>query len=291
MLVKDYNKIVKVLISGAGGALGKEMQALLQKKGINFYGADINNMDIADFTKTNETLLNYRPDVILHFAAISNVDMCEENKELAFRVNGLSTMGIAIIAKKINAKLLYVSSNFVFDGRGEEPYIEYSQPNPINQYGKTKFLGENYVRDICQQYFIVRTSWLFGKNSKTFISKFVVSQNKPVSIDAICDQFATFTYIVDLADAIFSLIKSENYGIFHIVNKGYGSWLDFALTAKDLMRFKTEIKPIKTEELNLPAPRPRFTPLNSNNYEFLFNRTIRRWQDALAEFIKSLAQK
>lgn len=281
---------MKVFISGANGALGTDMQNLLRKQSINFYATDINQLDVVDFTKTNETLLNYRPDVILHFAAISNVDACEENKEHTFRVNALSSLGLAIIAKKIGAKILYVSTNFVFDGAEEKSYTEYSQPNPINEYGRTKSLGENYVKDICDRYFIVRTSWLFGKNSKTFISKFLVSENKPGSIDVICDQFASFTYTVDLVDAILLLIKSENYGIFHIVNKNIGSWLDFALTAKEIMKFKTEIKPIKTEELNLPAPRPRYAPLDSKNFEFLFNKSMRKWEDALAEFIKSISK-
>jgi len=279
---------VKIFISGANGALGTDMQNLLRKQSINFYATDINQLDVVDFTKTNETLLNYRPDVILHFAAISNVDACEENKEHTFRVNALSSLGLAIIAKKIGAKILYVSTNFVFDGAEEKSYTEYSHPNPINEYGITKSLGENYVKDICDRYFIVRTSWLFGKNSKTFISKFLVSENKLGSIDVICDQFASFTYTVDLADVILLLIKSENYGIFHIVNKNIGSWLDFALKAKEIMKFKTEIKPIKTEELNLPAPRPRYAPLDSKNFEFLFNKSMRKWEDALAEFIKSI---
>lgn len=281
---------MKVFISGAYGTLGTAMQNVLRRDGVNLRATDINQLDVADFKKTNEMLLNYRPDVILHFAAMSNVDACEENKEHAFRVNTLGTLGLATIAKKIGAKIVYMSTNFVFDGASEEPYCEYSQPHPINQYGKTKLIGEKYVKDICDRYFIVRTSWLFGKTSKTYIPKFLVSQNKPASINVICDQFASFTYAVDLAEAIFLLIKSENYGTYHIVNKGIGSWLDFALKAKDLMRFKTEVNPIKTEELHLSAPRPRFCPLDSTSFEFLFNRPMRSWEDALAEFIKSLSR-
>lgn len=281
---------MKVFISGAHGALGTTMQGLLRTGGINFLATDINQLDIADYKRTHETLLNYRPDVILHFAAISNVDACEENKEHAFRVNTLGTLGLATIAKKIAAKMVYMSTNFVFDGASEEPYYEYSQPHPINEYGRTKLLGERYVKALCDRYFIVRTSCLFGKESKTYIPQFLVSKNKPASINVICDQFASFTYTVDLAEAVFLLIKSENYGTFHIVNKGVGSWLDFALKAKDLMRFKTEINPTKTEELNLRAPRPRYSPLESRNFEFLFSTTMRSWEDALAQFIKSLHQ-
>ncbi len=260
----------------------------MRRERVNFLGVDIAHLDVTEFSKTNETLLNYRPDVILHFAAMSDVDRCEEEAELAFRTNALSSLGLAIIAKKLKAKLLYISTNFVFDGAEEKIYIEYSKPNPINEYGRTKLMGEYYIKDICDRYFIVRTSWLFGQHSKTFISKFLISKNKPKSIDVICDQFGSFTYIPDLARTIFLLIKSENYGIFHIVNQGIGSWLDFALKAKELMKFKTEITPIKTEELNLAAARPRFAPLGSNNFEYLFNKRMRSWEDALAEFIKVL---
>jgi dTDP-4-dehydrorhamnose reductase len=281
---------MKIFITGANGALGTDMQVLLREGSINFLATDINQLDITDFKKTNETLLNYRPDVILHFAALSNVDECEENKELASRVNALSCLGLAIISKKLKAKMLYVSTNFVFDGNSEDAYLEYSQTKPINEYGKTKLLGEEYVKNSCDYYYIVRTSWLFGKKSKTFISKFLTLENKPSSIDAICDQFGTFTYTVDLAEVILQLIKSENYGIYHIVNKGIGTWLDFVLKAKELMKFKTEISPIKTEELNLPAPRPKFAPLASKNFEFLFGKHLRTWEQALNGFIKSFTK-
>ncbi|HEC78368.1 MAG TPA: dTDP-4-dehydrorhamnose reductase [candidate division WOR-3 bacterium] len=282
---------MKVFISGAHGALGTEMQNVLKREGINFLATDLNQLDVGNFKKTNETLLKYRPDVILHFAAISNVDECEKNKDLAFQTNALSTLGLAVISKKINAKILYVSTNFVFDGRAEKAYSEYSRTAPINEYGRTKLLGENYIKDLCDRYFIVRTAWLFGKNSKTFISKFIVSEDKPRSIDVICDQFGSFTYTVDLAETIWLLIKSENYGVYHIVNRDMGSWLDFALKAKELMKFKTDIKPIKTEELNLPAPRPRFAPLESKNFEFFFEKSMRTWQEALIAFIKSITTK
>lgn len=281
---------MKIFITGADGALGKDMQHVLQENSINYVATDLNQLDISDFKKISETLLKHRPDIILHFAAISDVDYCEKNKDLAFHVNALGTYGLAIIARKIGAKILYVSTNFVFDGTAEKSYTEYDQSNPISTYGKTKLLGENYVKDICNRYYILRTSWLFGKNSKTFVSKFLVSEKKPGSINVICDQFASFTYTVDLANTILQIIKSENYGIFHIVNKNIGSWIDFVLKAKEIMKFTTEIKPIKTDELNLPAPRPRYAPLNSMNLEFLFKESLRPWEDALRNFLKSISK-
>ncbi|MEO0122932.1 MAG: dTDP-4-dehydrorhamnose reductase [candidate division WOR-3 bacterium] len=279
---------MKVFITGSQGCLGSVMQNLLKQENVNHFGVDVQQIDISDFKKINETIMNYKPDVILHFAAISDVDACEREPDLAFRINTLSTLGIAIIARKINAKLLYTSTNFVFDGNIERPYYEYDEPNPISTYGKTKYLGEKYIREIYNRFYIVRTSWLFGKNSKTFASRFLQQNEKPRSISVICDQIGSFTYVVDLAEAIFNIIKSENYGTYHIVNGEYGTWLDFLLRAKEIMKFNTELIPVKTDELNLPAPRPKFAPLGSKNYEFLFDKKMRSWQDALVEFIKTL---
>lgn len=279
---------MKIFITGADGALGMAMQSALRQEHLQFLATDINHLDITDIKKVNETLLSHQPDVILHFAALSNVDTCEKEKDLAMRINALGTMGLAIASRKINAKFLYVSTNFIFDGAQEVSYGEYAPANPVNEYGRTKLLGEHHVREICDRYYIVRTSWLFGDRSKTYVPTFLREKNKPVSINVICDQFASFTYTVDLADALLTIIKSENYGIYHIVNKECGSWLDLALRAKDLMHFRTEINPIKTEELNLPAVRPRYAPLESNHYQFLFNRTMRSWDDALGAYIKTL---
>jgi dTDP-4-dehydrorhamnose reductase len=275
---------MKIFITGARGALGREVIGVLKREGIEFLATDISQLDISDFVKAYESLLDYRPDVILHFAAVSDVDKCEEDPETALRVNALSSLGLGIIADKIGAKLLYTSTNFIFDGNCERPYAEGDQPNPINTYGRTKMLGENYIRNECDRHFIIRTSWLFGGYSKNFISRFLNSEEKPASIDAVCDRLASFTYTLDLAEALLSIIESENYGVFHVVNKGVGSFFDFLLKAKEVMKFKTEIRSIKAAELNLPAPRPRYSPLDCQNYERLFARQMPKWEDALAKF-------
>jgi dTDP-4-dehydrorhamnose reductase len=282
---------VKVFITGADGALGTAIQTVLRRENITFRATDIKQLDIADYSAAHTALSNYRPDIILHGAAISSVDTCEQNPELAHRVNALGTMGLATIARKIHAKMLYVSTNYVFDGAEEKSYYEYSQTHPLNEYGRTKLLGEQYVKDICDRYMIVRTSWLFGHNAKNFVPSFIVSASKSTSIDVICDLFGSFTYTVDLAEALFLLIKADAYGMFHIVNTGVGSWLDFALKAKEIMRIKTDIKSVETEELHLAAPRPRYAPLESTNYEYLTGKTMPAWERSLATYIKTLPKK
>lgn len=282
---------MKVFITGADGALGIAMQTVFRRENITFRASDLKQLDVADYAAARAALSNYRPDIILHCAAMSNVDACEQNRELAHRVNALSTMGLATIARKISAKMLYVSTNYVFDGTHEKPYSEYSTPHPLNEYGRTKLLGERYVKDICDRYTIVRTAWLFGHNAKNFIPSFLASASKPSSIDVICDQFGSFTYTVDLAETLFLLIKADAHGMFHIVNTGIGSWLDFALKAKDIMRLKTDIKSVETEELHLAAPRPRYAPLESTNYEYLTSKTMRAWDTALAVYCKTITKK
>lgn len=279
---------MKIFLTGADGALGTEMQNLLRREKIAFLPVDIKQFDITDFRKTVEAVTNYRPDVILHFAALSDVDACESDFERAFRINALSCLGLVTAARRISARILYTSTNFVFDGRRESGYFETDPPNPLSVYGQTKLAGENMIRDLGHSYYIVRTAWLFGKNCKTFISRFLQAREKPASIDVVCDQIGSFTYLPDLCEAIFALIRTENYGVFHLTNRDGGSWLDFSLAAKDLMKFKTELRAVKTEELNLPAARPAFCVLRSRHYEFFFEKSMRPWKSALADFVKEL---
>lgn len=279
---------MKVFISGADGALGQEVKGVLHRERIEHLATDKDELDITDFRETYRTIQGYHPDVILHFAAVSDVDLCERDQETALRVNALSSLGFGVIAHRIGAKLIYTSTNFVFDGESSEPYVEDSQPNPINTYGRTKMLGEEYIRDTCPQHFIIRTSWLFGCYSKNFISRFLNSEEKPGSIEAVCDRFASFTYTLDLAEALLDIIGSEDYGTFHIVNQNIGSFLDFLESAKEIMKFKTEIRSIKFATLNLPAPRPRYSPLASRKFESAFGRKIRPWQAALTDLAGKL---
>ena len=280
---------MKIFVSGANGALGREMTGLLIREGIEHLATDIDALDVTDFRQTHNALFDYRPDVILHFAAVSDVDQCEKDQENALRVNALSSLGLGTIAEKINARILYTSTNFVFDGSDQAPYSEKSKPNPINSYGRSKLLGETYIRKSCPRHFVIRTSWLFGRYSRNFISRFLNSETKPKSLNVVCDRCASFTYTVDLAKTLLAIIQSEKYGIYHIVNRGEGSFLDFLLKAKELMQFNTEIRPIRVEELKLPAPRPKYAPLASHNYEDLFKQRMRSWPDALAEFVGQLS--
>jgi dTDP-4-dehydrorhamnose reductase len=282
---------MKIFVSGADGALGQEMTGLLHKEHIEHIGTDIKQLDITESGKTREFLLKHRPDVILHFAAVSDVDSCEDDRDFALRVNALSCQNLAQIANEIKAKMLFTSTNFVFDGNTREPYTESSQPNPVNEYGRTKLLGEKYTMDICQRHFIVRTSWLFGQNAKTYITKFLAMRGKPGSIRVISDQYGSFTYIKHLSKAILRITRSEDYGLYHVANNGISSWFDFVERAKKSIKFKTEIVPVKLHELNLRAKRPLFSPLDSGKYERQFSSQMASWEEAQDDFIRGLTDK
>ena len=279
---------MKVFISGADGALGQEMKGVLRRSGIEYLATDMNELDITDFKETHKLIKDYCPDVILHFAAVSDVDLCEKDQETALRVNALGSLVLGVIAGAVDAKLVYTSTNFIFDGQSENPYIEESNPNPINTYGRTKMLGERYIRDTCSRHFIVRTSWLFGCYSKNFISRFLNSDDKPAVIEAVVDRFASFTYTLDLAEALLLVIESEEYGTYNIVNRSMGSFYDFLLKAKEIMDFKTEIKSIKFETLDLPAARPKYSPLISRKFESTFGHNMRPWEAALGDLAGKL---
>lgn len=277
---------MKVFLTGSEGALGSEFsKSLVQHEVLALKEAEL---DLTRFKTTVDAVTAFRPDIVCHLAAISDVDGCEKNKESAYQVNVIATYNVATAANLVGAKILYISTNYVFDGRQSDPYFEWDRPNPVNEYGRTKLLGEEVVRSLTHRYFIVRTSWLFGKNSKTFASRFVENREKPKEMRVITDQQGSFTYTKDLSALLTPLLETSYYGIYHLVNKGKASWFDFLTVAKKYLNFSTEIRQVKLAELSLSAQRPVDAELGSRCYEGIFGQTMRRWEEALLDFVKSI---
>ncbi len=277
---------MKIFLTGSEGAFGSEF--INHLKGYEVLAPKERELDLTDFNLTISTIKRFRPDLICHLAAISDVDLCERDHELAYRVNVLATYYVTLGAVITGARILYISTNYVFDGSRSTPYYEWDSPNPINEYGRTKFLGEEVIRSLTNRYFIVRTAWLFGKNSKTFASKLIEKKEKPPTARVIADQFGSFTYIRDLSTHLVPIISTDYFGIYHLVNKGKGSWFDFLNAAKRKMGFSTEITPVNLTELKLQARRPPDAELGSRIYESIFGQSMRHWEEALDDFIKSL---
>lgn len=249
--------------------------------------------DITDYPKLAEALKKIKPNIIIHTAAFTDVDGCESDSEKAETVNGLGTRYIAEAALGCGAGLMYISTDFVFDGQKKSAYKEDDAPNPINVYGKTKLEGEKFVMDIMKDkdFFIIRSSWIFGIDGRNFVDIILKKAQTESRIKIVSDQFGSPTYTADLADAIVKLLKlyktrSDICGIYHITNSDSCSWYKLAEKALELANiYGVELVPIMSEELDREAQRPAMSVLDNGRYIKLFNGPLRRWEKALEEYI------
>lgn len=211
---------MKVLVTGANGQLGYDVVKALQKRNIECYGATRKDFDIVDFEATENFIMGYMPDVIIHCAAYTAVDKAEDEHGLCHLVNVSATENIAEICKKINAKMLYISTDYVFDGTKNGFYEVDDKPNPINVYGKTKLLGEQVVQRILEKYYIVRISWAFGEHGNNFVKTMLYLGKERKEINVVADQYGSPTYTTDLAALLIEMIQTDKYGVYHATNEG-----------------------------------------------------------------------
>lgn len=290
---------MRILISGANGQLGKELTRILNTgfaeigeipctlKNSDIMNTDVDNLDIANINDVLSFVENERPQVIINCSAFTNVDLCETDKDTAFNVNSLGPRNLAIAAQKVNTKLIHVSTDYVFSGDGNEPYCEYDICNPQSIYGKTKYLGEQYVKEFCSKYFIVRTSWLYGYEGNNFVKTIMNLAEQRESIKVVNDQRGNPTNANDLAYHILKLVDSNEYGIYHCTGNGECSWYDFACKIVEYANINCEVMPCTTEEFPRPAKRPSYSSLNNMMLKNTIGDKMRFWQDALKNFIKN----
>lgn len=273
------------------------VKVLSQKKEYNLTGATRSDFDITDYSQTLQFLKDKRPDIVIHAAAYTKVDDCESHSETAYKVNEAGTKNIASGCKDINAKLICISTDYIFNGRKNTPYLENDMPEPLSVYGDSKLKGELAVQDILNDFIIVRTSWLFGKNGNNFIKAILKQVDKAqkdnsvaagFSLRVVNDQTGSPTYTIDLSHAIEKLISCNAKGIFNITNSGECSWYQFAKKILELAGIKgVEVVPIKTKELNRPAPRPAYSVLDCSKFKNTTNYQMRHWEDALKDYLHS----
>lgn len=300
---------MKILITGIAGSLGTALTEKLSPD-YDIIGLDrrkqfntsvvIKNYidcDITDRDKLKQAILDYNPEIIIHVAAITDVDLCQREPQLAHQVNALGTENVVLASQTKKALLIYLSTDYVFDGNSQIPYQEADTPNPINIYGKTKLEGEEKVKNILKKYLIIRPAWLFGPGGANFVEYIKGKIKKEKLLNIVNDKFATPTYTEDLAQAIRQLIKvyseatgqlrNNIHGIYHITNSGSCSWLDWAREILDDLGVKgIKINPISLEELKLSAPRPKMTILDNSRYINLMNQPLRGWTEALKDYLK-----
>jgi dTDP-4-dehydrorhamnose reductase len=277
---------MRVLVTGADGQLGYDMVKRLNENSIECLGTSINELDITNEAQTNEVITNYNPDVVVHCAAYTAVDKAEDERELCYNVNVLGTKYVAAACKDIDAKMVYISTDYVFDGKGDQPFEVTDQPNPINYYGKTKYEGELEVQKLLNKYFIIRISWVFGKNGNNFVKTMLRLAKERDEISVVADQIGSPTYTYDLTRLIVDMIQTEKYGIYHATNEGYCSWYEFACEIFRQAGLGVKVKPIKTEDYITKAKRPKNSRLSKKKLVQQGFSGLKEWEGALREFIK-----
>jgi len=248
----------------------------------------IDTLDITDIKKTIETVKKNNPDVLIHAAAFTDVDGSESNPDLAFKVNALGTRNVAVACNEINCAMVYICTDYVFDGTNNTSYHEYDQTKPLGVYGKTKHTGEVYIRDILNKFYIVRTAWLYGYHGPNFVTTMLNLAKTTKNISVVNDQIGSPTYTVDLANAIALLIKRPSYGIYHVTNSESCSWYDFATEIFNQTNIEVELKPVTTKEFPRPAPRPKFSVLENYNWKMEGYPKLRSYKAALTDYLKLL---
>lgn len=292
----------KILLLGSYGQLGHEVAKILNEETISkqFKENDIQlktfgslELDIVDNESVLRIIREYRPEIIINCAAYTNVDKAEEDVESAFQVNALGVRNLAIASEQIGAKLLHISTDYVFDGMGVIandsmiPYREYDIPNPINVYGKSKLLGEQYVKAFCNKYFIVRTSWLYGKYGNNFVKTIINKAKETGVLQVVKDQVGSPTNAEDIARHIIRLAMTDEYGTYHCAGKGIASWYDFACKIIDYAGIDCLIEPITSEQYRGKARRPSYSCLDNRMLRNTIGDDMRRWEEALYDFIKN----
>jgi dTDP-4-dehydrorhamnose reductase len=265
---------MKILVTGAKGQLGQE----LLKLNNNIIGIDIDDFNLLNTFKLNEYIQSIKPDAIIHCAAYTNVDGAESNIELCLNVNAVVVRNLAEICK--NIKLVLISTEYVFDGNKSSPYKETDTCNPINVYGKSKYYAEKFM-GLCNKGYIVRTSWLYG-NGNNFVRAIV--NNKANVLNVVDDQIGSPTYAKDLAAFLLKLVETEYYGTYHATNEGYCSRYEFAKEILRVFNIDKEVKPVKSENINSKAIRPKNSMLMKTKMYKHFGR-LRDWKEALKEYL------
>ncbi|MGG1071858.1 dTDP-4-dehydrorhamnose reductase [Priestia megaterium] len=278
----------KVLITGANGQLGKELVELFTEKGFEVHGFGRDKMDITNQAQVQEMISTLKPNIVLHSAAHTKVDLAESEPEQAFSINAYGTRNVAVAAEAVGAKLVYVSTDYVFDGTTDEPYSEFSPTSPLGVYGKSKLAGEQFVRDLHSRFFIVRTSWVYGKYGTNFVKTMLKLGEEKKELSVVSDQIGCPTYTLDLAHVILELIDTEKYGMYHVSNSGSCSWYEFAKEIFKISKMEVQVKPCTTADFIRPAKRPKYSVLDNLSVKLNNFKEPRSWKSGLREFLENM---
>lgn len=275
---------MRIVITGCKGQLGKALQEALA--GHDLLCLDLPEHDICDGPAIRRTINQFAPQVVVHCAAMTHVDGCEQDPDAAYRINGLGTQNVALACQDADAAMVYVSTNEVFDGRATQPYLEWDPPNPIGAYGRSKLAGERFTEMLLTRFYIVRTAWLYARGGNNFVSKILRAADERGELAVVTDEVSSPTYAPDLAEAIARLIQTGQFGIYHFTNEGICSRFAFAQKILELGgRRHVPLRPITSDQYQRLARPPLYTPIRNFSGVALGIR-LRPWQEALEEYFR-----
>ena len=287
---------MRILVTGAKGMLASQIIKDLER-GYTELGklpkemmnaqvitCDVNELDITDNNACRAYFIDKMPDICINCAAFTNVDGCEENKMAAFKVNAMGARNLARACELVGAKLVHISTDYVFSGEGNTPFCEYDVPNPQSVYGKTKLMGERFVEQFCSKYFIVRTAWLYGYEGNNFVKTMVKLGTEKGALKVVDDQKGNPTNAADLSHHILTIAPTCEYGIYHCTGEGECTWYEFAKEIIKLAGVNATVSPCTTEEFPRPAKRPAYSSLENMMLEATFGNNMRDWKEALKAY-------
>jgi dTDP-4-dehydrorhamnose reductase len=279
---------ITILVTGASGQLGQELIRINNDERYQIVGFDRRQLDVTNLAQCRETLASVCPDSVIHTGAYTAVDKAEAEPDEAYRVNAVGTRNLALATREHGIKLCYVSTDYVFDGTAVLPYNEYDNTNPQSVYGKSKRAGEVLVQSLSNHYFIVRTSWVYGKHGNNFVKTMLRLASERNSVSVVHDQIGSPTYTYDLGRFIIELVQTEAYGIYHASNTGTCTWYEFAKAIFDESHISMQTEPCTTEQYPRPAPRPAYSVMDHSAIRQNGLTDLRPWREGLKAFLKDL---
>lgn len=274
----------KILVTGCNGQLGREIQKEYENDGAMLICTDVGDLDISDNEQVMRYVRDLQPDVIMNCAAYTAVDACENEWDLAYRINAIGPRNLAIAARETGAKLMHISTDYVFEGNAHEPYTEFDEVHPVSAYGKTKLEGERFVQQFAERYFILRTAWLYGEGNN-FAKTMLRLAESHDEVRVVCDQFGSPTSAAELAKVMHRLEPTENYGLFHATCEGSCSWADFAEEIFRLAGKTTKVTRVTTEEYGSTTKRPAYSVLDNYMLRLTTGARMADWKDALRAYL------
>lgn len=282
---------MRILVTGASGQLGYDVERELERRGIEHLGTSSRELDITDREAVERLMAAYRPDAAIHCAAYTKVDLAEDEPERCWAVNADGTRNMAAACRKTGAKLLYISTDYVFPGTGERSYETGDPTGPVNTYGRSKLAGELAMQSLLEKYFIVRISWVFGKNGNNFVKTMLRLAETRTELTVVCDQIGSPTYTADLAPLLCDMVQTERYGIYHATNGGTCAWSEFAKAIFELADKQVTVYPIPTSAYPTRAVRPLNSRMSKECLHSNGFQELPEWKNALARYLKEITGK